>query len=278
LAGLFLNPTPFPYNVVHLTPYLFLLAFSYGRNFWQVLRSTPNFWPAIAGVVVFAHLVPFGISARRHMDFSNHRQQDLMHLAEAMSNPATDAVYDGIGMVPTRRSIHYNWYLHSLNIRNFTDRSGARVCDMLSARPAAVLIQSYRTDWLTKEDHEFIHSKYVPLADDFWVLGKVLPSGGGEFEIIHAGRYRISTLAGSDLAGTQPQGDQSLTPSEERTEITGSLDGVNLHGQIVELAAGVHRLETSAPSPVAVVWMGPQLERVHGLQQSDHRFLFVNWY
>src|SRR5258705_3573062 len=88
-------------------------------------------------------------------------------------------------MVRPRRSIHFNWYLHSLNIRNFLSGSAPSVREMLVAQPAAVLIRSYRTDWLTQEDQEFIQSRYVPLSDDFWVLGRELPAGGGGVEIIH---------------------------------------------------------------------------------------------
>jgi hypothetical protein len=100
------------------------------------------------------------------------------------------------------------------------------------------------------------------LADDFWVLGKVLDAGGGTFEIYHPGRYRISTLKGSDLADTYPGGMKGLMTPEDPGRVSGTLDGVPISDHPVEL----------------VVWMGPRLDRVHRLGPGDHRALFVNWY
>jgi hypothetical protein len=116
------------------------------------------------------------------------------------------------------------------------------------------------------------------MADDFWVLGKVLPVGGGEFEVIHPGRYRISTLAGSDLAGTYPEGIPSITTPQEPGNKGCSLDGVELQGPTIELAVGLHRIETSPETQLAIVWVGPRLERIYRLREGDHRLLFVNWY
>jgi len=201
-----------------------------------------------------------------------------MRLAEDLTDPTRDRVYDGIGMVPSRRSIHFNWFLHSLNIQSFVNGSGPKVSEMLAARPAAVLIPSYRTDWLPEEDHVFIKSRYVALADDFWVLGEVLPTGGGTFEIFHPGRYRVSTLQGSDLADTYPLGMKGLVAPEDPGTLGGTLDGVPLSNHPVELAAGQHRIECAADCQPTVVWMGPRLDRAHRIGPGDHRALFYNWY
>ena len=256
---LFLNPTPYPYNVVHLVPYVFLLVFSYGRNLWEELQCKPTLWPVVGSIVILGHLVPFGMSVRRHADYPNYRQTAFMRLAEDLTDPEKDPVYDGIGMVPTRRSIHFNWYLHSLNIRSFLNGSAPKVCEMLAARPAAVLIQSYRTDWLTKEDHEFIQSRYVPLADDFWVLGKELPAGGGEVEIIHPGRYRI-------------------VPLKTASNAVCSVDGMASAERPVELATGIHRIETGSSQKLMIIWVGPKLDQVPMIGAGDHHKLFVNGY
>ncbi len=259
IVGLFLNPAPFTYNVLHLVPYLFLLVFSYGRTLWQELQFRPTLWPALGSIVLLGHLVPFGLSVKRHADYRNYRQTAFMRLAEDLTRPTTDAVYDGIGMVPTRRSIHFNWYLHSLNIRSFLSGSAPSVREMLAARPAAVLIRSYRTDWLTKEDEEFIQSRYVPLADDFWVLGKELLAGGGDVEIVHPGRYCIAALGTS-------------------TNRVCSVDGMASADQPVELTAGIHRIESSSNQGLKVYWVGPKLERVEPIGAGDHHKLFVNGY
>jgi hypothetical protein len=259
LAGLLLNPTPFTYNVLHLVPYMFLLVFSYGRTLWQELQARPTLWPALASIVLLGHLVPFGLSVKRHANYVNYRQTAFMRLAESLTRPGTDLVYDGIGMVPTRPSIHFNWYLHSLNIRSFLTGSAPKVCEMLAARPAAVLIRSYRMDWLSKEDQDFIQSRYVALSDDFWVLGKELPAGGGEIEIICPGRYRIGPVDASSQADC-------------------SVDGSASSDQPVELAVGTHQIETASNQKLRVYWVGPKLDQVGPIGERDHRELFVNGY
>src|SRR6185369_7888608 len=278
LSALAINPTPFPYNLVNLVPYGFLFAFRYASGIWHEIWNPSKLRPIVVCTLLFAHLVPFVAATRRHLDHLNWRQERLMTLAEDLTQPDRDRVYDGIGMVPTRSTIHFQWYLHSLNIQSFLNGPGPHVCDLLAARPAAVFIPSYRTDWLSETDHDFIRERYVSLADDFWVLGKVLPSGGGTFEIFHPGRYRISTLKGSDLDGTYPVGWEGMTTPEDKGTLSGTLDGAPLSVRPVELTVGTHRLECAADCQPAVVWMGPRLERVHRINPGDHRMLFVNWY
>lgn len=259
IVALFLNPTPFTYNVLHLAPYLFLLVFSYARQLWQELRCRPTLWPAAASVVIIGHLIPFALSVQRHSEHRNYRQTAFMHLAEDLTRPGTDAVYDGIGMVPTRRSIHFNWYLHSLNIRSLLNGSAPSLREMLAACPAAVLIRSYRTDWLPEADQEFIQNNYVPLADDFWVLGKDLPPGGGNVEIVHAGRYCVAPMGTS-------------------TNRLCSVDGMTCADKPIELATGIHRIESDSNQRLRVYWVGPKLARVQPIGTGDHHKLFVNGY
>ena len=128
------------------------------------------------------------------------------------------------------------------------------------------------------EDHDFIRDRYVSVADDFMVLGKVLPAGGGAFEIFHPGRYRISTLKGSDLANTYPLGLKGMMTPEDPGTLTGSLDGEPLSNHPVQLSPGVHRIECGPDCQPAVVWMGPRLDRIHRIGPGDHRVLFYNWY
>ena len=278
LGALAINPTPYAYNLLHLVPYLFIFAFRYGVGIWMQIWTQPNLRPIVASTLVFAHLVPFGLATGRHVNMVNWRQGRLMALAEDLTDPARDRVYDGIGMVLTRPTIHYLWYLHGLNVQSFLDGTGPRVCDMLAAKPPSVVIPSYRTDWLSEVDHDFIRDRYVPLADDFWVLGKTLSAGGGTFEVYHSGRYRISTLKGSDLSGTYPLGMKGALAPEDPGTLEGTLDGVPLTNQPIELCEGTHRLECAADCQPAVVWMGPRLQRVHRIGPGDHRQLFVNWY
>jgi hypothetical protein len=278
LGALLINPTPFPYNLLNLVPFGFLLAFRYASGLWQQIRLSPPLVSVALTVLIFAHIVPFGIATHRHLAFSNFRQEHLMRLAEQLTNPTNDPVYDGVGMVPTRPSIDYRWFLHTFNIRSFVNGPGPHVRDMLAARPAAVIIPNYRTDWLPAADHDFIASNYVSLADDFWVLGRELPAGGGNFEIIHPGRYRIASRDGSDIAGTYPEGLLALTTPEASGRFSGSLDGQPIPEHPLELPVGIHRIECAPDCQPAVVWVGPHLERLHRLPPGDHRSLFVNWY
>ena len=277
-GALAISPAPYPYNLIHLVPYAFLLAFRYGIELWDHASFKPALLPAAGSVILFSHLVPFLMVTQRHYDWTNYRQERLMSLAEALTDPVHDPVYDGVGLVPLRRSIHFNWFLHSLNVRNFVSGPGPRVRQMLTTRPAAVVIPNYRTDWLTDEDQDFIRDRYVSVADDFRVLGKVLPPGGGSFEIYHAGRYRVSTLKGSDLADTYPVGMQGAVSKEDPGVLQGTLDGVPLTEHPIELCEGTHQLECAADCQPAVVWMGPRLQRIHRIGPGDHRRLFVNWY
>jgi hypothetical protein len=68
-----------------------------------------------------------------------------------------------------------------------------------------------------------------------------------------------------------------MTPEEKGT-IKGQLDGVPILERAAELSIGKHVIETEPGDQPAVVWMGPKVERVHRVPQSDHRTLFVNWY
>jgi hypothetical protein len=277
-AALIINPAPHPYNLVNLVPFAFLLCFRYVVTIIEEVWNFSVLRPLLFTLLLFAHLVPFFIATWRHLNWPNHRQGILMALAEDLTDPARDSVYDGVGMVPTRSSIHYNWFIHSLNIQGLINGPGSRVSDMLAVRPAAVIIPNYRTDWLRGEDQTFIREHYVSLADDFWVLGKVLDSGGGTFEIIHPGRYRISTLQGSNLVNSYPEGWKGLISPEEKGILNGALDGQPLPEEPVEFKVGTHYLETSLDKQVAIVWVGPQLNQVHRLGRGNHHYLFTNWY
>lgn len=278
VCALLINPTPFPYNLLHVVPYAFVFAFRYTSGLWDGLWSRADLRPLVASILVFTHLVPFGLVTSRHWSHLNWRQERLMSLAEDLTDPDCDPVYDGVGMVPTRRSAGFQWYLHSLSIQRFLDGSWPSVHEMLSQRPAAVFIPSYRTDWLSEADHDFVKERYVRFADDFCVLGKILPEGGGAFEVYHPGRYRISTLKGSDLQDTYELGVKGIMTPEDPGTLAGTLDGEPICNRPMQLAVGVHRLECSTNCQPAVVWMGPHLDRVHRIGPGDHRALFINWY
>ena len=277
-AALLVNPTPFPYNLLHLVPYAFLFAFRHASVLFREIQDEPALLTVVGTVLVFVHLVPFCVATQRHWDWPNSRQTRLMRLAEDLTDPAKDPLFDGIGMVLTRPVIDPRSLLHSLAFESLIKGSGPQVRDMLAARPAAVVIPNYRTDWLPTADQDAIRERYVALADDFMVLGKVLPAGGGTFQTFHPGRYRISSLEQSDLAEACPGGSGRLPAPSDKAGFTATLDGVPVSIGPVDLTVGSHRIVSKPGCQPAVVWAGPKLDRAGRLSQSDHRLLFANWY
>ena len=104
-AALIVNPTPFPYNLLHLVPYAFLFAFRHASVIFREIRDDPALLPVVGTVLVFVHLAPFCVATQRHWDRPNSRQTCLMRLAEDLTDPAKDPVFDGVGMVLTRPTI-----------------------------------------------------------------------------------------------------------------------------------------------------------------------------
>src|SRR5262249_13297103 len=150
-------------------------------------------------------------------------------------------------------------------LKSLVDGPGPHIRDMLKDNPAAVIVQSYRTDWLPEEDHAFIRQRYVPMADDYLVLGNLLPAGGGTFEIVHAGRYRITSAEDSNIIGTYDETKNFktlLAQNGEQGAFVGTVDGVPPNGQTVELSVGTHQLECAGDRRAAVVWVGPRLDQI----------------
>lgn len=260
---LLINPTPFPYNLVNLVPFAFLLSFRFACPLLLKAELPVSGWALLLAVLAFTHAMPFVKATWRHGDWPNSRQELLMRTAEAMTDPKQDRVYDAIGMVPMRQSIGYHWYLHSLNIQAFYRGERPSLARMLTDHPPSALIASYRTDWLPESDHQFIASRYVPLADDFWVLGQVLPVGGGTYTVVHPGRYRILGI--------------------EKGQGVGPLKSVNLDGKTpatnpVFLGLGPHQVSTPPNIQPVVVWVGPNLPDIPQLGPGNRQRLFVNWY
>jgi hypothetical protein len=278
LGVLMINPAPFAYNLLFLVPFAFLFAFKHAAQLSSDIKNRAGvLLPVVLTTLIFCYLVPFVVATRRHLDMSNYRQVRLMYEAEALTDPTKDQIFDGVGLVPSR-TIDPRWWLHSFSINNYLNGSIPPFRDLLAKHAAAVFIPNYRTDWLPDADHDFIHKHYVALADDLWVLGKKLPPGGDAFEIIHRGRYRISSLAGSDLAGTFPVDAKAILSKPVEGKINATLDGVMFSNTPVELSVGLHRIECATNMQPVVVWLGPRLNRVGRHSQEDHRYLFINWY
>lgn len=278
LAALVINPARHSHNLLNLVPCAFLFAFRHGASLVREIPNRERIAPVALAMLLFTHFVPFGLATHKQLNWRNTDQEALMNEAEALTDPTKDLVYDAIGMVPTRSFVDYGAFLYNRSFKNFVLRPRPQGLDRFAGSPPSVFIPNYRTDCLPDADHDFFRQHYVPISDDFWVLGNILPPGGGTFRILHRGRYRISSLEGSDIMGTYPGGWDAVTTPENEGSLKFTLDGVTMTTGPVELAPGMHRIETSANSEPAVVWVGPCVDRIHRLRQGDHRRLFAQTY
>ncbi len=279
LAALLVNPAPFAYNLLFLVPFAYIFAFRFGVALVDALKPSHGIpWlPILVALVLFTHFGPFWTATRRHLAMTNYRQEKLMRIAENLTTPGKDFIYDGIFMVVSRQT-DPRWFLHSFFVDRLWNGDGPKVREMLAEKPAVVFIPNYRTSWLPKEDHDYIKTRYVSLAEDFWVLGKVLPPGGGTFEIIHPGRYQISSKETSCLAGTMEKDSFGFPIIPEPKICPGTLNGKPIEHTVVELTVGTHHLQTDSNCAPAIVWLGPQLSRVPAAGEGSSSRLFVNWY
>jgi hypothetical protein len=250
IGVLLINPTPFPYNLVNLVPFAYLLAFRLAASLVEYKWEIRHFGAALFGLLLVAHVVPFLKATPRHLAMSNERQKLVMRTAEALTDPRTDRVYDGAGLVPTRASIGFNWYNHSLNLADFASGRRPSVASMLAEHPAAVIIRSYRTDMIAPSGREFIARRYLALSDDLWVLGRVLGPGGGDYEVLHPGRYMVLRSVGGG-----PVSSVALT-----------------------LAAGTVRIDSAPEQQTRVMWVGPTLAALPGMGTAYHQHLFRHFY
>jgi hypothetical protein len=261
-ALLLINPTPYPYNLVNLVPFAYLLAFRFAAPFVEFKYEYHQFASRLLGLMFFLHIIPFILTMPRHLEYTNDRQKILIQTAEAMTNPRTDRVYDAVGMLPTRASIGFNWYNHSLNRAAFANGTIPSVSAMLTEHPASVVIRSYRIEMMSNSEKQFIRDRYIALADDFWVLGRVLGLGGGDYNVNHPGRYMVLQF---DRGRFLPLHDAFIA-------------GKPVSEAPIELALGTILIQCAPDILPAVVWIGPSLKTLPVLGKGNHSTLFRNFY
>jgi hypothetical protein len=283
LTALFINPNPYPYNLIHIAPYAFLLAYRYGALLWKQYPKHAAFAPVTLSIIFFTHVMPFIATTRRHWSMPNYDQEHLMTLSEDLTDPEKDCIFDGVGMVPTRKLCDMRSLIHGQAMMNLVKNSpdGMQMRGFLEANPPSIVILNYRTEWMSPEDKEFLRERYVSIADDFMVLGTQLPAGGGTFEVYHAGHYLLTSAEGSNIIGTYEEPKtlrESLKPRVEPPALIGTIDGKPFDGKPVELSVGTHRIECGADHKPAVEWVGPHMDKLPRLMGMDRHRLFVNWY
>ncbi|MBI1753951.1 MAG: hypothetical protein HY014_09720 [Acidobacteria bacterium] len=260
---LFLHPMPLPYHLCLIIPFAFILGVKWIRAFPDVVSSgkvQAFLWTA---VILFAHVIPFFRATLRHLDFTNDRQEELMGLAETMTDSSKDRVYDAAGLVASRQSIGRQWFLHTLFLDRLRRGESPSVRSMLQERPASVLIPNYRFAWLEAEDEAFIKSHYIPLAGDFLVLGQSMVSPKLDFTCLQGGRYHIKAVTPKPGAGVDHL----------------DMDGVKIPvPSIQSLPAGIHVFKAEKGSMVVVGWVGPTLKQLPEVSPGDPNRFFINWY
>jgi hypothetical protein len=262
-------------NIVYLLPFAFLLAFRSAIMLTEQVQEMRVWLPSLVALAIFVHLIPFDSEIRKDSVWLNFDQENVMTLVEDLTDPGADPVYDAIGIVPTRRNLNPGFSDRNPGGWRFNNHAGSPARKISDAPAAVVMILNQRVESLTDDAGcDFVTDYYVRMTDDFWVLGKVLAPGGGSFEIVHPGRYRVASLKGSDIAGTFPTGFQGLQTPETAGTVDGRLDGRLLSGAVVELRVGRHYIEAIGDCQPTVVWVGPRIDRIHRLHQNNHRQLF----
>ncbi len=261
LAMFFANPTPFPYNLLHLVPALAILLLRFREPFLLGLAAMAL--PArslVLGCLLLLHGLPWAQATWRHFEMDNDRQCAVIQFAEALTDPNAHRVFDGAGLVSCREPVGAHWLIHTFTIQHFRDGSWPSVRSLLASNPTPVILPNYRISWLPKEDQDFIKVHYVALAADFQVLGAVLQSGTGTWEALAEGRYQVDLSAG---------------PTRDPAPF--ALDGREEKPGICFITKGEHQFQVPVDHLLRVAWVGPRLQSLPELGPAP-RPLFVNWY
>jgi hypothetical protein len=235
LLGILLNPVPFPYNslplvgiglAIGLPPFLCWLEDQAPHSPGHAIGN---------GAILFALCLPWTVQIERLLEADNGRQVELMNLAERFTGPK-DRVFDAAGLVPGRDSLQPTWFVHLGNARALQTDPARKVETLVRANPPAVLIPTYRMSYLDTEAQTFFRGHYLPLAEDFWVLGKSQPAPGGEWECLLSGRYWVAVEKGG-----------------------ASIDGQPAQTGPRDFLKGMHVLAAPAGSGATILWLGPNL-------------------
>jgi hypothetical protein len=239
------NPNPFPYNLLVLTGAGCVALLAWGRNLaWERLWRAEPAAILAASALVCLHAVPWLRTVATRFEQTNARQAQLMALAERFAEDRATPVFDNAGLVPTRDAPGHAWFVNMVNVSAFESGAAQPMISQWLANPPAVVLPNYRLEYLGEAEHAFLQQNYVPLAADFWVLGRpATPTGEGTaiWECLRAGTYAAVAPA------------PGLPPPEL------DLDGVRVAAAPVQVAKGPHRLTLRPGAPAALVRVPPGL-------------------
>ncbi len=249
-AALFLliNPTPYPYNMIAIAPFLVLAGVA-SLHLLAVRVGVP---PEVGLLLVILQLATTGRAVLRdpYLTANNSSQAERIAVAEALTGPG-DPVLDGVGMVSTRPPATNDWLLHSALMRAYMAGRRESFAAVLQTAPP-VVITNYRWAWLPADVAAVLERSYVKLANDLWVLSPTSDPQTGTVRLARAGRY----LVDGDIEGPI------------------HLDNVQTStGEIVKLPAGTLRVAGAGSQQLRLVWVGPQLSALPAISPSS--LLFV---
>lgn len=241
LVPLAVNPNPFPYNVLAILAAGAVAAAAFLRELLPALPRTRELGAVLLGVALATQAVPFLSQAATLVQADNDRQSLLMDRATQLTDPRTDAVYDGAGLVPTRLSTGYFWFVNITNVAKY--RSGAipTFRSLAQQDAPAVVLPSYRFSYLDPEDFQLVQSSYLPLAQDFLVLGSASKEADRTWNCLHAGRYAVFLPEGA--------------PRDAWIRV----DGQPAHPGVQVFAKGSHHIEAAPGAAPTIYWVGPKL-------------------
>jgi hypothetical protein len=236
---LFLNPTPFPYNLLYVAPFLIFA----GCEIVALIVDAPNERriPVGAALGFTAALVFYnGYSAHRTLIWRMDQQTAFMDLAERMTGPA-DSVLDGVGLVLTRPPPGRDWMLHSLSMRAYRAGEMATFSGYIEGVAPPLAFTNYRWGWLPPGEQRLLRERYLEIYPGFHVLGIEIDPAVQTFTLGRSGRYVARS------AQSPPAAEATIT-----------VDGrVLVPGAPYELASGAHTV--AGQGPWVLHWLGPGL-------------------
>ena len=237
VLGTLANPVAFPYNSLSIVAVGWVLTMRPSLDFFfRVTRSRRR--RSIGWSLLILGLgLPWALQLLTLLGWTNHRQLQLMKAAAALTDPATDRVFDAAGLVPGREAVAPTWFIHLMNAPLLRKEGPNSLYSRFVAHPPAVLIPSYRWNYLGRPTLEFIRDNYLPLAPDLWVPGAQLHDGDGSWTCILAGRYWVSGAESGSL----------------------QCDGVSVPQGTAEFSRGDHTCAVPTGTQVKLTWIGPGL-------------------
>jgi len=245
IVALLANPSPFPYNLVIPTAQAVVLF----------LRLRPWQWlskPVLAALAA-VHVGIWLYFTSRHYVMTNERQTEVMTIAEQMTDPQSNRVLDGVGMVTTRLPPNYFWLLTFITLPSFHSGELAPMRSELAKGQTPVIIPNYRVFSLPRADHEFIGQHYVPLSGDYLVAGgRFTRAGVSSWECLVPGRYYV-------------------TAQPHKPQVT--IDGASHPAGVMTMTRGAHRIDVPPGDIVWIIWLGPTLTEPPDLGPGNTRIV-----